>query len=311
MGSDTFSLPVLEALLQRGPSLEVPVLVSGVVTQPDRPAGRGRRLVPNPVSRLAREVGIPVQQPERLRAPEAIEEVLGLAPDVIVVASFGQILPRALLDRPPFHALNLHPSLLPRYRGPSPVISPILEGDTVTGTTLMLMAPKMDAGAILDRIETPIGERETGGELRSRLAALSADLLMRDLPRWFRNEITPALQDDAAATYTRMIERADAQLDWTLPAKDLARRVRAFNPRPGAYTNWCTGPLRILSAVARPGTAPLGTAARTEGGEIAVGTGAGLLVVETLQLPGGRPMAARDAVRGHPELLGAQFGADG
>lgn len=307
MGSDTFSLPILAALLERGPLLETPVAVVGMVTQPDRPAGRGRRAVANPVKDRAVAAGVPVLQPARLREPEAVDALASLAPDVIVVASFGQILARAVLDLPPFGALNLHPSLLPRYRGPSPVIAPILAGDVVTGATLMLMAPKMDAGPILGQVETAIGPEETGGELRDRLAVISADLLTRDLPWWLRGEIEPVPQNEAEATYTRLVDRADARLDWSLPAGDLVRRVRAFNPHPGPFTEWNGEPLRIQTAVVLEGAAPPGEVIGEIGGGIAVGTGHDLLVIETLQLPGGRPMRARDAVRGHPALLTAHF----
>lgn len=311
MGSDTFSLPILTALFERGPFLEIPVEIAGVVTQPDRPAGRGRRATPNPVTDRAMVAGVPVLQPARLRESEVIDALAALGPDVIVVASFGQILPRAVLDLPRFKALNLHPSLLPRYRGPSPVVAPILAGDAAAGTTLMLMAARMDAGPILDQVETAIGADETGGELRDRLAALSADLLLRDLPRWLRGEIEPVKQNEADATYTRLLERADAQLDWSLPAADLVRRVRAFNPRPGAFTEWNAQPLRVLRADAVPGSAEPGMVAGEFAGGIAVGTGQELLIIESLQLPGGRPVAARDAVRGHPGLLATRFGETG
>lgn len=309
MGSDTFSLPILDALLTLGSQLETPVEVVGVVTQPDRPAGRGRRAAQNPVSARAAAAGVPVLQPLRLRAPEAIDAVSGLDPDVIVVASYGQILPRRLLDLPRFRALNLHPSLLPRYRGPTPVIGPILAGDAYTGTTLMLMAPRMDAGPILDQVKTPIEANETGGELRDRLAHLSADLLLRDLPRWLQGTIEPVAQDESEATYTSLLEREDARLDWSRPADELARRVRAFNPRPGAFTDWEGRPLRILTATPVSGEASPGTVVGVTDAGIVVGTGQGLLVVERLQLPGGRAILARDGVRGHPDLLSAQFGS--
>lgn len=291
--------------------LEMPVAVVGVVTQPDRPAGRGRRDVASPVKERASAAGLPVLQPTRLREPEAVGALAALAPDVIVVASFGQILPRAVLDLPPFRALNLHPSLLPRYRGPSPVIAPILAGDEVTGTTLMLMAPKMDAGPVLDQVETPIGSEETGGALRDRLAVISADLLTRDLPRWLAGKIQPIPQNEAEATYTRLVERTDARLDWSLPAAELARRVRAFNPRPGAFTEWNGASLRILAASVAPGEAPFGEVVGEIAGGLAVGTGRDLLVIETLQLPGRRPVPAQEAVRGHPALLTAHLGGHG
>ncbi len=311
MGSDTFSLPILEALLTRGPALTTPTEVVGVVTQPDRPAGRGRRASSNPVKDRAILANLPIHQPSRVRAPEAIDALAALAPGVIVVASYGQILPKAVLDLPRFRALNLHPSLLPLYRGPSPVIAPILAGDRRTGTTLMLMASKMDAGPILAQVETPVGPEETGGQLHERLAALSADLLLENLPGWLHGDIEPVAQDEADATYTRLLQREDARLDWLLPAEDLARRVRAFNPRPGAFTEWDRGPVRILKATPLEGDGPPGVVVGEMGSGIAVGTGRGLLVLEELQFPGGRAVRARDAVRGHRDFLSARFGTGG
>ena len=179
MGSDLFSVPILEMLLTRGPDLSPSVVTVAVVTQPDRPAGRGRRTSANPVKTLAERHAVQTLQPERIRAPEALTSIGRLEPDVIVVASYGQLLPKVLLDMPPHHCLNLHPSLLPCYRGPSPIAAPILAGEERSGTTLMLMSPKMDAGPILAQEEISIGACETAGELESRLARLSAEFAPR------------------------------------------------------------------------------------------------------------------------------------
>lgn len=307
MGSDTFSLPVLDRLLTSGRKQCVPVEVVAVVTQPDRAVGRGRTLTSNPVKDRALRAGVPVLQPERLRDTAAIEQVLAAQPDIVVAASYGQILPRALLETPEHGALNLHPSLLPRYRGSAPIMAPILAGERVTGSTLMLMAAKMDTGPIISQIKTPIGAEETGGELRARLADLSAGLLERDLPGWLDGTLKAVPQDETQATYTSRIERPDAELDWTLPAEILTRRIRAFAPRPGAFTIWNGQPVRILRARAIEGVAPSGYVMDEREGGIRVGTGEGILLVEMLQLPGGRPVPAGAAVRGHPALLDARF----
>ncbi|MDQ2744879.1 MAG: methionyl-tRNA formyltransferase [Chloroflexota bacterium] len=308
MGSDTFSLPVLDRLLTSGREQRIPVEVVAVVTQPDRAVGRGRTLTSNPVKDRARRAGVPVLQPERLRDTAAIEQVLAAQPDIVVVASYGQILPRVLLETPEHWALNLHPSLLPRYRGSAPIMAPILAGERVTGSTLMLMAAKMDSGPIISQIKTPIGAEETGGELRARLADLSAGLLERDLPGWLDGTLMAVPQDETQATYTSRIERPDAELDWTLPAETLTRRIRAFAPRPGAFTIWNGQPVRILRARAIEGIAPAGYVMDEREGGMTVGTGEGILLVETLQLPGGRPLPAGAALRGHPALLDARFG---
>lgn len=307
MGSDEFSLPSLEALVTRGHHLPDAIETVGVVTQPDRPAGRGRKLKPNPVKLAALGHDVPVLQPQRLRAPDALESVLALQPDVIVVASFGQLLPDSILEAPRFKSLNLHPSLLPRWRGPSPVQGTILAGDEQTGTTLMLMSSKMDGGPILDQDTTTVGPDETAGELTARLAEMSANLLMRDLPSWFEGRLVPRTQDDARATYTSRISREDGVIDWRLPAWELARRVRAFNPWPVASTIWEGRILRLLRARSGMGQGEPGRVEGLKDGSLAVGTGQGILLVDQLQLAGGKPLTASEFVRGHPKLLRAKF----
>jgi methionyl-tRNA formyltransferase len=306
MGSEDFSLPILHALAADSPDALSRVV--GVVTQPDRPAGRGRKLASNPVKAFACTRGIPVLQPERLREEASVAAVLGLQPDLVVVASYGQIIPRALLDAPRHGSLNLHPSLLPRYRGASPITGPILAGDRETGTTLMLMRPRMDAGPIIAQEVAPIGADETAGELEARLALLSADLLMSRLEPWLRGEIQPAEQDEQRATYTTRLEKVEGAIDWDQPADTIARRVRAFNPWPTAYTFWDGRMLRILRAHALPGEAPPGSVNVGESGPMTVGTGGGLLSVDELQLAGGRPVAPDEFLRGHRSFATATLG---
>jgi methionyl-tRNA formyltransferase len=307
MGSDTFSTPVLAALLESGERLTVPVTVAAVVTQPDRPTGRGRRLAAGPVKALAESKGVPVLQPERVRNADSAAEILSLQPDLIVVASYGQILPRTLLDTPPGHALNLHPSLLPRYRGSSPIATPILEGERRTGTTLMLMTPRMDAGPILDQRAVQIGPDETAGELGARLADLSAALLLEDLPAWLEGRIEPRPQDDADATYTERISKEQGLVDWNLSAEQIRRHTLAFTPWPGSFTSWNGRQLKLLQVDARSGRAAPGEV-WVENGELIVGTGDGLLGVRRLQPAGGKPASAADFVRGHPDIAGTRLG---
>jgi methionyl-tRNA formyltransferase len=307
MGSDTFSTPALSALIEGGELLLVPVRLVGVVTQPDRPAGRGRRLTASPVKTLAEAANVPVLQPQSMRGPEAVEEVLSLRPDIIVVASYGQILPRVLLDTPPNNAINLHPSLLPRYRGSAPIPAPILAGDSGTGTTLMLMSSKMDAGPILDQRAVEIGPQETGGELSVRLARLSAQLLMDKLPAWLSGEIEPRPQDESLATYTQRVSKSDGEIDWSLSADEIWRRVRAFSPWPGAYSYWNGRQVTFLQVEAGDGDAVQGSV-EPDGSSLAVGTGRGLLRVYRLQIAGGRPVTAAEFLRGHADILGSVLG---
>lgn len=308
MGSDDFAVPVLRALLGDGAALSVPVEVVGVVTQPDRPAGRGRKLTESPTKALTSRCGIPVLQPERLRRREETDAVLALHPELIVVASFGQFLPAALLNEPRFAALNLHPSLLPLYRGPSPIASPILEGDDVTGTTLILMTPPMDAGPIVDQISTPIGAEETAGGLASRLADMSARLLLERLPQWVEGRIEPIPQDDSRATYTKIVRKDDGEIIWSQSANRLVRTVRAYTPWPGTYTGWDGRRLRVHRARALSGTGDPGVVVGLQDGALIIGTGDGLLGVTELQIAGGRAMRSDELVRGYPGIVGSRLG---
>ncbi len=306
MGSEDFSLPIVRALAADAAGGRLALV--GVVTQPDRPAGRGQRIGPNPVKSFATEHAIPVLQPDRLRDAGSIESVLDLKPGLIVVASYGQILPSALLDAPRHRTLNLHPSVLPRYRGASPITAPILNGDVETGATLMLMRPSLDAGPILAQVGTTIGAEESAGELESRLAELSAELLTRCLPFWIKGAIEPVEQDETAATFTARLQKSMGEIDWTLSAEDIARRVRAFNPWPTAYTSWNGRMLKILRAHVSPGSAAPGVVCVDGREPFTVGTGHALLSVELLQLAGGRPLPGGEVMRGHAALRTAVLG---
>jgi methionyl-tRNA formyltransferase len=308
MGSDSFSLSILARLLADGPALPIPVNTVGVVSRPDRLAGRGRRLRPNPVKELAEASGVPALQPEEVRASESLEKILELQPHLIVVASFGQFLPRMLLDTPIHGCLNVHPSLLPRGRGPTPIPAAILTGERETGTTLMKMVMKMDAGPIVSQIATEIMPRETAGELRARLATISSELLMRDLPPLLGGQLKPRDQVEALATYTPLISKADGLIDWRLSADTLARQVRAYNPWPISYTSWSGVRLRILRATVADGAGNPGSVLGLDELGLRIATGSDVLCAQELQLAGGRVLRARELVLGHPGLLRAELG---
>ncbi|MBN1922241.1 MAG: methionyl-tRNA formyltransferase [Anaerolineae bacterium] len=306
MGTPKFALPTLEKLCDAYP-------VVGVVTQPDRPAGRGRRYVAPPVKQLAEAEGIPVFQPERLRAIEAIEHVRAWMPDLIVVAAFGQILPAAVLELAHRGALNIHSSLLPRWRGATPVQAALLAGDTVTGVTVMQMDEGLDTGPILAQREIEILENETAGELEERLAQLGAELLLDTLPAYLHGEIQPRPQPQEGVTLTRRLRKESGALDWQQSALALERQIRAFSPEPGAFTLWGEERLKILKAQALPKTAPVaqsapGTVFRWESMP-AVVTGNGALVLLQLQMAGKRPMSGDAFLRGKNAVLGSRLTA--
>lgn len=303
MGTPDFSVPTLAALVAG------PCDVEAVVTQPDKPSGRGRRLAASPVKVFALARGIPVLQPASLRTPEVVAELAAWRPDVIVVAAFGQILRPAVLDLPPHGCINVHASLLPRWRGAAPVQAAILAGDMVTGSTIMRMDEGMDTGPILAQAALIIQPGDTGGTLTARLAQQGADLLAETLPRWLAGEITPQPQDPSLATVCRPVRKEAGQIDWTRPAPTIARAVRAFNPWPAASTTWEGQQLKVLRAEATPGAA---------GGEpgrvvpvdaaVAVATGEGLLRLEQVQLAGRAAMSAHDFARGQRTFIGSRLG---
>lgn len=303
MGTPDFSVPSLTALIEGG------YQVVGVVTQPDRPKGRGRKLEPSPVKRYALQHGIPVLQPPSLRTSEAVAELAALRPDVIVVAAFGQILRPNVLQLPPRGCINVHASLLPRWRGAAPVQAAILAGDRVTGSTIMLMDEGMDTGPILAQAALVIRPDDTGGSLSERLAHHGAQLLAETLPRWLAGEIEPRPQDESLATVCRPLRKEQGWIDWTRSAEEIARVVRAFNPWPAATTSWKGRQLKILAAQIREEEAaePPGTVVAVEK-QVAVSTGRGLLELIVVQLAGRRALPIADFVRGQPAFVGSRLG---
>ena len=304
MGTPEFAVPVLEALLTGMHE------VAAVYTRPDQRVGRGRRVLPPPVKRFAQERGLPVFQPASLRGEDIAREMEGLSPAVAVVAAYGRIIPDAMLRIPSGGMVNVHPSLLPRYRGPSPVATAILEGASVTGVTIMLLDAGMDSGRSLAQREATVQPRERTGELTARLFRMGAELLLEVLPAIGSGDIRPVAQDGSRATVTRLLRKADGELDWSLDAVELERRVRAFDPWPGCYTLWGGRQLKVVEA----GVVDDGGATEGAGGEVAAGreggvvvTGSGLLRLDLLQLEGRRTQSAEEFVRGHADLLGARL----
>jgi methionyl-tRNA formyltransferase len=285
-----------------------------VVTQPPHPAGRGRRLTEPDVAAAAHEADLPVYQPDRIRHPDALQRLQREHPDAIVIAAYGQILPRAVLDIPPLGCLNVHPSLLPRHRGPAPIPSAILAGDAITGTSIMLLDEGMDSGPVLTREEAAIRPEDDATTLSPALASMGARLLVETLPRWAAGEIEPQPQNHAEATYSHFLTRDDGNLNWSQPAETLWRRVRAVAEWPQAFTYWGGKLLRILRAdfdaagSAEPGmVVPIGgrplspTAA-------AIGTGSGLLLPRLVGIEGRRPVTIDAFLRGYKAFVGARLG---
>ena len=308
LGTPAYAVPVLSTLFGAGYE------VVSVVTQPDRPAGRGRGLSSPPTALWAREHGIPVLQPPSVRTPEIAEQLAALAPDAMVVASYGRILPPTLLAVAPHGCLNVHPSLLPRHRGPSPVAEAILQGDAATGVSIMLLDEGTDTGPVVVQEEHAIADDDTAGSLTARLFERGGALLASILPAWADGRIDAEAQDESLATYSRKLEKADGALDFTRSAMDLHNQVRAMDPWPGAFTTWQGATLKALRSVALPavaegGGALLGTVVALASGPAPVGvvTGDGVLGVLDLQLEGRRAADAASFLRGHADFLGARL----
>lgn len=305
LGTPEFAVPVLHALVA-----SPLVAVTLVVTQPDRPAGRGRHLTPPPVKAAAMAHGLDVYQPERLRGAAALERLAAAAADLFVIAAYGQILRPAVLALPPRGCLNVHPSLLPRHRGPAPVAAAILAGDRETGVTIMLTDAGMDTGPILAQRRLPLTGRETTASLTPVLFDLGAALLIETIPAWLDGALAPRPQGESRATVSRLFAREDGRVDWRRPAVEIARQIRALNPWPRAFTFFAGARLLLLDAreadVGTPGAdAEPGTMVGATAEGFLVRAGAGAVLVTEVQAEGRRPVAAREFSRAHPTLRGA------
>jgi methionyl-tRNA formyltransferase len=293
MGSPEFALPTLRAL-------HAQYLVVGVVTQPDKPAGRGQTLTPPPVKALAQELGIPLIQPRRLREPEAMAQLREWNPHLVVVAAFGQILKPEALNLPPQGCVNVHASLLPRWRGAAPIQAAILAGDGMTGITIMKMDPGLDTGPVFTQRALEIHITETAGALSDRLAALGAELLIESLPAILEGRIAPRAQDtfEATPTYAPMLKKEDGLLDFTKPAAALARQVRAMTPWPGAYTLWAGQILKVQQAHAAEGPSPGTGIPVVWQGSPGFGASEGILILDQLQPAGKKSMPGKTFLQG-------------
>jgi len=305
MGTPEFAVPPLEHLVLNQYE------VVAVYTQPDKVAGRGRRPVSSPVKVVAMKWQLPIVQPVSFREAEAVVKLTGFHPDVIVVAAFAQILPQSVLDIPTYGCINIHPSLLPKFRGASPVAAAILAGSEFTGVTIMLMGSGLDTGPVLARAQIPVARHDTTGSLTVKLARIAAPLLLEVLPCWWRGELAPQPQDEAEVTYSSLFSKEDGEIDWSLPAVDIWRRVRAFDPWPGCYTRWQGRQLKIVEAVPLPkqGDSEAGRVVELneEGMAFGVSTRDSVLGVLKVQMEGKRAMSAAEFVRGRRQFIGAML----
>lgn len=305
MGTPSFAVAALTALADSEHD------VTAVYTRPDRPKGRGQALEASSVKRAALSLGLKVAQPKSLKGEEAAAELAALKPDAIVVSAYGQILPPAVLAIPRYGVLNIHPSLLPRHRGASPVAAAILAGDEFAGVSIMLLDAGLDTGPVLTRAIVPVSNWDTTATLTERLSQIGAQLLL-DVLAGFPGGLTPQPQNEAEATYSGVISKEEGKIDWGLPPEDIWRRVRAYQPWPGAYTNWQGKRLKIIEAIPLPAAEKLeaGQVVALTGSQAAFGVAAGdgLLGVITLQLEGKRPTSAADFVRGQRQFAGSVLG---
>jgi methionyl-tRNA formyltransferase len=302
-GTPSFAIPTLEGLL-RGPDKVV-----GVVTQPDREKGRGRKIVFSPIKELALQHGLNLLQPEKAKEGAFQKALKGLQPDLCVVVAYGQILPESVLKMPKYGAVNVHASLLPKYRGAAPIAWAILKGEKVTGVTTMVMDQGMDTGDILMQSEVPISAEDTCQTLQNRLADLGARLLIETLTKMKEGDIRPVPQDHSKATYAPPLKKEDGHIDWQKEAEEIDLQVRAFNPWPGAFTRWEDRLLRIYKGAVRERvlTGKIGTVVWVGSDFIEVEAGKDAYLIKEVQLEGRKRMSTREFLSGHPIPVGTVF----
>lgn len=302
MGTPEFALASLESLFATGVNLV------GVYTQPDRPKGRGKKLAASPVKRLALEHGIPVFQPQKLRDPEAIKELRELQPDLIIVVAYGQILPKAVLDIPHYHCINVHASLLPKYRGAAPINKAIIDGEIETGVTTMLMDVGLDTGDMLVKMSLPIRADETAGQLHDRLALVGRKALEETLHRLCAGSLAPEKQDDELSCYAPMMKKEDGLIDWKKSAIEIHNQVRGLDPWPGAYTYLDEDVLKIAAtAIDMDISGEPGTILSADKTGVRVACGGGTLIIGELQLPGKKRLSAMNFLSGRPLFTGTRL----
>ncbi len=303
MGTPQFAVPPLLALAEAGHELVA------VVTRIDKPAGRGRVLTAPAVKRAALERGLAVYQPKRVRDPEFIETLRALRPEAIIVAAYGQILPTELLALPKYGCINIHASLLPRYRGAAPITWAIVRGETETGNTIMHMDEGMDTGAILLQERIPIDPKDTAGTLTEKLSVQGADLITTALPLIVAGKLTPRAQDSSLATLAPLLKKEDGRIDWERGALELHNRVRGMSPWPGAYTVLDNKIVKIIETEVVAGNAEPGRLLEKNGNTLFAGAGSGLLQLLIVQPEGKKPMPAAEFLRGHRSAVGRAFDA--
>ena len=296
-GTPDFAASALQALVAAGHEIVL------VLTQPDRPAGRGMMLKPGPVRAVALAHDLPVAQPQSLKNPEAVAMIRDAGAEVMIVAAYGLLLPQAILDLFPRGCINLHGSILPRWRGAAPVQRAIQAGDQETGITIMQMDAGLDTGPMLARYPLPIEQDDTSASLFAKLTAMAANAIVETLA--VLDSLTPVPQPAEGVSYAHKISKQEARIDWSASAQSIARTIRAFNPAPGAYTTHAGGTLlKCWQAQACPGLAAPGQVVRCDAGGVMVGTGAGLVCISELQVAGGKRLTARAFLLGHPEVQG-------
>ncbi len=302
MGTPQFAVPALRRLVENG------YQVAAVYTRPDKKAGRGRLPAVSPVKQAAEKLGLQLRQPESLKEAAVLAELASFKADAIVVAAYGQLLPPSVLQLPRFGCLNIHPSLLPRHRGASPVAAAILAGDRFTGVSIMLLDEGLDTGPIVAKTRIAVMDNDSGGSLNLKLSLVAASLLTDVLPDWVKGRLEARPQAEAGITYSSAIKKQDGCIDWQRPALEIWRRVRAFQPWPGCYSHWRGKILKIIEA------APLAGAGEAAGrvislpdGSLAVATGDGLLRLLLLQLEGKRAMEAGEFLRGQRDFIGTRL----
>ncbi|TAL11151.1 MAG: methionyl-tRNA formyltransferase [Nitrospirae bacterium] len=308
MGTPEFAVPSLQALLRADP--ETVGRVVGVVTQPDRPKGRGQQLAPPPIKVLAQQAGLPILQPAKMKDPDFLDALRSWIPDVIAVTAFGRILPPAILDLPPMGCINVHGSLLPKYRGAAPIQWAVINGETETGITTMLMDPGLDTGPMLLREPVPINSADTAGDLAARLAPLGGRLLVETIVGLKRGTLRPTPQDHAKATLAPLLKKEDGMLDWKDGAAALSNRIRGLTPWPGAYTYHGEERWQLWRAQ----TAPVGCAEAAPGtileitkDALRVATGKGSLLLQEIQPASGKRLNVSQYLAGHRVAVGARL----
>lgn len=302
MGTPEFACPTLQGLIEAGCNLV------GIFTQPDRPSGRGKKMTPPPVKLLAEKSGLPVYQPERLRRPEAVEQLRELEPDLVVVVAYGQILPKSVLEIPRFGCINVHASLLPAYRGAAPINKAIVDGCPETGVTTMFMDEGLDTGDMLLKNSLPIGPLDTAGGLHDRLAVLGRDTMIETLQQLCDGSLERVPQDDALSSYAPLMKKEDGKIDWQLPATAIHNLIRGLDPWPSAFTYLDGQVLKLAKSAPEEGAGIPGEIVSADPEGVVIACGEGLLRAGALQLPGKKMLDAADFLRGRKLESGTRLG---